>query len=90
MFYLACPIGQVAFSCHKKLGIFKFMFSLTDTFFIVHILDSNFVFCGPKLDLRQYNQCCNSYNLFVTSYSYSYITKNITSYRYKLQTPKCN
>jgi hypothetical protein len=35
-------------------------------------------------------QCSNSYNLFVTSYSYSYITKNITSYRYKLQTPKCN
>ena len=37
-----------------------------------------------------YQQCCNSYSLFVTSYSYSYITKNITSYRYKLQTPKCN
>jgi uncharacterized Zn-finger protein len=35
-------------------------------------------------------QCCNSYSLFVTSYSYSYITKNITSYRYKLQMPKCN
>ena len=37
-----------------------------------------------------YNQCCNSYSLFVTSYSYSYITKNTTSYRYKLQMPKCN
>jgi hypothetical protein len=35
-------------------------------------------------------QCCNSYSLFVTSYSYSYITKNITSYQYKLQMPKCN
>ena len=40
--------------CHKKLGIFKFMFSLmSDKFSIVHVLDSNFVFCGPKLDLRQ-------------------------------------
>jgi hypothetical protein len=28
---------------------------LSDKFFIVHVLDSNFVFCGPKLDLRQYN-----------------------------------
>jgi hypothetical protein len=34
-----------------------------------------------------FTQCCNSYSLFVTSYSYSYITKNTTSYRYKL---KCN
>jgi hypothetical protein len=34
--------GQVL-PCHKKLGIFKFMFSLSDTFFIVHVLDSNFV-----------------------------------------------
>jgi hypothetical protein len=48
-------IGQVAFSCHKKLGIFKFMCSLPDKFFIVHVLDLNFVFCGLKLDLRQYN-----------------------------------
>ena len=39
----------------QKLGVFKFMFSLPDKFFIVHVLDSNFGFCGPKLDLRQYN-----------------------------------
>ena len=56
------PDGQVnVLSClpdwanlpyHKKLGIFKFMFSLSDVnFFIVHVLDSNFVFRGPKLDL---------------------------------------
>jgi hypothetical protein len=31
-----------------------------------------------------FRQCCNSYSLFVTSYSYSYVTKNITIYRYKL------
>jgi hypothetical protein len=28
---------------------------LSVNFFIVHLLDSSFVFCGPKLDLRQYN-----------------------------------
>jgi hypothetical protein len=35
------------------------MFSLSDNFFTVHVLDSNFVFCGPKLDLRQYNALVN-------------------------------
>ena len=52
-FILLARLGKLP--CHKKLGIFKFMFSLSDKFFIVHVLDSNFVFCGPKLDLRQYN-----------------------------------
>jgi hypothetical protein len=36
----------------KAPGIFKFMFSLLC--FILHVLDS-IIFCGPKLDLRQYN-----------------------------------
>ena len=48
-FILLARLGKLP--CHKKLGIFKFMFSLSDKFFIVHVLD----FCGPKLDLRQYN-----------------------------------
>ena len=52
-FILLARLGKLP--CHKKLGIFKFMFSLSDTFFIVHVLDSNVVFCAPKLDLRQYN-----------------------------------
>jgi hypothetical protein len=39
---------------------------------------------NPKETLI-HTQCCTSYSLFVTSYSYSYITKNTTSYRYKLQ-----
>ena len=52
-FILFAQLGKLP--CHKKLAIFKFMFSLSDTFFIMHVLDSNFVFCGPKLDLRQYN-----------------------------------
>jgi hypothetical protein len=33
---------------HKKLGIIKFMFSLSDNFYIVHVLDSNFVFVGQS------------------------------------------
>ena len=53
---LSCLPDWASCLCHKKLGIFKFMFKLLlDNFFIVHVLDSNFVFCGPKLDLRQYN-----------------------------------
>jgi hypothetical protein len=46
----ACPIALP-----QMLGIFMFMFSLSDKLFIAHVLDSNFVFCGPKLDMRQYN-----------------------------------
>jgi hypothetical protein len=44
----------------------------------------------PHHTTPYHTQCCNSYSLFVTSYSYSYITKNTTSYRYKVQMPKCN
>jgi hypothetical protein len=34
--------------CHKKLGIFKFMFSLSDKFFIVHVLDSIFLWAKAR------------------------------------------
>jgi hypothetical protein len=40
-FILLAWLGQLSY--HKKLGIIKFMFSLSDKFFIVHVLDSNFL-----------------------------------------------
>ena len=39
---------------------------------------------------QSFGQCCNSYICFVTCYSYSYIARNVTSYRYKLQMENCN
>jgi hypothetical protein len=52
-FILLARLGKLP--CHKKQGIFVSLFLLLDKCFIVHILDSNFVFCGPNLDLREYN-----------------------------------
>jgi hypothetical protein len=35
-FVLLARLGKLP--CHQKLDIFKFMFSLSDNFFIVHVL----------------------------------------------------